>query len=363
MKIKEVLCALEQFAPLPLQDGYDNSGLQIGLTDAEVTGALLCLDVTEKVIDEAIDNNCNVIISHHPLIFKPNKSITGANYIERCIIKAIKNDIVIYAAHTNLDNVRGGVSYKMANKLNLHNVKTLIPQKEGLVKIAVYTPHEYVDTVRQELFRVGCGNIGDYSSCSYNISGEGTFCAKEGSNPFCGNIGELHTEKERKIEVVSPKYLMNKVVSAIKRVHPYEEPAFDIYELKNSNEFVGAGIIGELSTPMTKYDFLSYVKQVFSLTSIRYNDTTKEHIKKVALCGGSGSFIIDKAISKDADCIITADIKYHDYFGREQVLIADIGHYESEQYTIELLKEIIEHSAKGVRILTTKVNTNPIKYL
>lgn len=363
MKIKEVLCALEQFAPLPLQDGYDNSGLQIGLTDAELTGALLCLDVTEKIIDEAIENNCNVIISHHPLIFKPNKSITGANYIERCIIKAIKNDIVIYAAHTNLDNVRGGVSYKMAQKLNLHNVETLIPQTDGLVKLAVYTPQEYVDVVRQELFRVGCGNIGNYSSCSYNICGEGTFCAEEGSNPFCGSIGELHTEKEIKVEVILPKYLTNKAVSAIKRVHPYEEPAFDIYQLKNINDSVGAGVIGYLSTPMEKEEFLLYVKQVFSLSSIRYNNTEREHIKKVALCGGSGSFIIDKAISDDADCVITADIKYHDYFGREKVLIADIGHYESEQYTIDLLKEIIEHSVQGVKILTTKLNTNPIKYL
>ena len=233
MKIKQIVSALERFAPLPLQDGFDNAGLQIGLTEAEATGALLCLDVTEAVLDEAIALGYNLIISHHPLIFKGYKSITGKDYVERCILKAIKNDIVIYSAHTNLDNAQGGVNYKIAEKIGLKNLKVLEPKENNLVKLVTFVPYAQADAVREALFAAGCGNIGDYDSCSYNLKGEGTFRAKEGTHPFCGIIGELHHEEEVRIETILPSFKKAETIKALLAAHPYEEPAFDIYPLLN----------------------------------------------------------------------------------------------------------------------------------
>ncbi|MDE6986029.1 MAG: Nif3-like dinuclear metal center hexameric protein, partial [Bacteroides acidifaciens] len=229
MKIKEIVSALERFAPLPLQDGFDNAGLQIGLTEAEATGALLCLDVTEAVLDEAIALGYNLVISHHPLIFKGYKSITGKDYVERCILKAIKNDIVIYSAHTNLDNAQGGVNYKIAEKIGLKNLKVLEPKENSLVKLVTFVPNAQADAVREALFAAGCGSIGNYDSCSYNLKGEGTFRANEGAHPFCGTVGELHREDEVRIETILPVYKKAEVVKALLSVHPYEEPAFDLY--------------------------------------------------------------------------------------------------------------------------------------
>ena len=234
MKIKEIVSALERFAPLPLQDGFDNAGLQIGLTDAETTGALLCLDVTEAVLDEAIASGCNLIISHHPLIFKGYKSITGKDYVERCILKAIKNDIVIYSAHTNLDNAPGGVNFKIAEKIGLKNVRILDPKESSLIKLVTFVPSAQAEEVRNALFTAGCGCIGNYDSCSYNTEGEGTFRAQEGSHPFCGTVGELHHETEVRIETILPEYKKGEVIRALLSKHPYEEPAYDLYPLHNS---------------------------------------------------------------------------------------------------------------------------------
>ena len=244
MKIKEIVSALERFAPLPLQDGFDNAGLQLGLTDAEATGALLCLDVTEAVLDEAIALGFNLVIAHHPLIFKGYKSITGRDYVERCILKAIKNDLVIYAAHTNLDNAPGGVNFKIAEKIGLKNVRVLEAKENALVKLVTFVPSAQAEEVRKALFSAGCGCIGNYDSCSYNQEGEGTFRAQEGTHPFCGKTGELHTEKEVRIETVLPAYRKAGAVKALIAAHPYEEPAFDIYPLQNTWSQAGAGVIG-----------------------------------------------------------------------------------------------------------------------
>ena len=252
MKIKEIVSALERFAPLPLQDGFDNAGLQIGLTDAETTGALLCLDVTEAVLDEAIALGYNLVISHHPLIFKGYKSITGKDYVERCILKAIKNDIVIYSAHTNLDNAQGGVNYKIAEKIGLKNLKVLEPKENSLIKLVTFVPDAQADSVREVLFAAGCGNIGNYDSCSYSLKGEGTFRAKEGTHPFCGTIGELHHENEVRIETILPIYKKAEVIKALLSVHPYEEPAFDLYPLQNDWLQAGSGIVGELDESETE---------------------------------------------------------------------------------------------------------------
>lgn len=364
MKIKEIVGALERFAPLPLQDGFDNAGLQIGLTDVEATGALLCLDVTEAVLDEAITLGYNLVISHHPLIFKGYKSITGKDYVERCILKAIKNEIVIYSAHTNLDNVMGGVNYKIAEKIGLHNVNILSGREESLLKLVTFVPSEHIEKVRSALFKAGCGDIGNYDSCSYIVEGQGTFRAGEGTNPYCGKIGELHSEPEIRLETILPSFKMNEVIKALIQVHPYEEPAFDFYPVKNVWSQAGSGIIGHLKEPMTELEFLKLVKKTFEVGCVKHNKLSGKLIEKVALCGGAGAFLIPKAIAKGADVFITGEIRYHEYFGHENnILLAEIGHYESEQYTKEILYSIIENTFPNFQIQISKVNTNPIKYL
>ena len=364
MKIKEIVSALERFAPLPLQDGFDNAGLQIGLTDAEATGALLCLDVTEAVLDEAIALGFNLVIAHHPLIFKGYKSITGRDYVERCILKAIKNDLVIYAAHTNLDNAPGGVNFKIAEKIGLKNVRVLEAKENALVKLVTFVPSAQAEEVRKALFSAGCGCIGNYDSCSYNQEGEGTFRAQEGTHPFCGKTGELHTEKEVRIETVLPAYRKAGAVKALIAAHPYEEPAFDIYPLQNTWSQAGAGVIGELEAPETESEFLKRIKKIFEVECLRHNKLTGREIQTVALCGGAGAFLMPLAIRNRADVFITGEIKYHDYFGHESdILLAEIGHYESEQYTKDIFYTIIRDLFPNFAVQLTKVNTNPIKYM
>lgn len=364
MKIKEIVSALERFAPLPLQDGFDNAGLQIGLTDAEATGALLCLDVTEAVLDEAIALGYNLVISHHPLIFKGYKSITGKDYVERCILKAIKNDLVIYAAHTNLDNAAGGVNFKIAEKIGLKNVRVLEAKENALLKLVTFVPTAQADEVRKALFAAGCGCIGNYDSCSYNIEGEGTFRAGDGTRPFCGKVGELHTEREVRIETVLPAHKKAEAIKALLSKHPYEEPAFDLYPLQNSWKQAGAGIIGELEKPETELEFLKRIKKLFEVGCLRHNKLIGREIQTVALCGGAGAFLMPLAISNRADVFITGEIKYHDYFGHDtDILLAEIGHYESEQYTKEIFYTIIRDLFPNFAVQLTQVNTNPIKYM
>ena len=364
MKIKEIVSALERFAPLPLQDGFDNAGLQVGLTEAEATGALLCLDVTEAVVDEAVMLGYNLIISHHPLIFKGYKSIIGRDYIERCVLKAIKNDIVIYSAHTNLDNAPGGVNYKIAEKIGLKNVRILDPKEEYLLKFVTFVPDAQADRVRKALFEAGCGCIGNYDSCSYNLEGEGTFRAQRGTSPFCGEIGELHKESEVRIETILPAFKKAAVIKALLATHPYEEPAFDFYPLKNTWTQVGSGVVGELEEPEAELDFLKRIKKTFEVGCLRHTRLSGRLIQKVALCGGAGAFLLPRAIRAGADVFITGEIKYHDYFGHEgDILMAEIGHYESEQFTKEIFYEILTKKISKFAVQFSEINTNPIKYL
>ena len=349
------------FAPLPLQDGFDNAGLQIGLTEAEVAGVLLCLDVTEAVVDEAVALGCNLIVSHHPLIFSPLKRITGSNYVERCVIKALANGIAIYSAHTNIDNAPGGVNYRIAEKLGLQNVRILVPKEDALLKLAVYVPVSATDAVRNALFEAGCGNIGNYDSCSYNVEGFGTFKANEGCNPFCGEVGELHREEEVRIETVLPAYLKNNVVAALLKAHPYEEPAYDIYPLKNSWSSVGGGVIGELPAECDELELLQCVKERFAVGCVRHTPLLGKAVKRVALCGGAGGSFAGAAMAAGADVYITGEARYHDLFSYTgKMLVAVIGHYESEQYTMDIFKEIILGACPGIRVVTTTVNTNPL---
>jgi dinuclear metal center YbgI/SA1388 family protein len=364
MKLKEITTYLEHIAPIAYQESYDNAGLICGNESMEITAALICLDSTEAVLDEAISMGCNLIIAHHPIVFTGLKKFNGKNYVERVIIKAIKNDIAIYAAHTNLDNAWQGVNAKIAEKLQLKNYSLLSPQKNGLKKLVTLCPEEHADSVRNALFVSGGGRIGEYEQCSFNTNGIGTFKPSAGAKPFVGEIGKLREEKETKIELIYPAYLEHKIVNALLKTHPYEEVAYDLISLTNGNRWVGAGIVGELSEEIDELSFLKQLKITMKAESIRYTALRGKKVKKIAICGGAGSFLLQNAIKSEADVFVTADFKYHQYFDAEnQIVIADIGHYESEQFTIELFYELLNKKFSTFAIHLTKINTNPIKYI
>ena len=363
MKIKEITNYLESVAPLHYQESYDNAGLLVGDANREIDAALITLDCTEEVVEEAIENNCNLIIAHHPIIFSGLKKITGQNYVERTIIKAIKNDIAIYAIHTNLDNIKTGVSAKIAEILGVKNCKILSPKKDLLRQLVVYCPTSDAEKVRVALFDAGAGSIGNYDECSFSAKGEGTFRANEGCDPHIGNIGERHTEKEEKIEVIFPKYKENTIISALKQAHPYEQVAYQIYILDNIYENVGAGIVGELAQKVDTNQFLEMLKTKMQSDCIRHTKLVKNQIKRVAICGGSGSFLLSNAICEKADIFITADFKYHEFFdGENDIIIADIGHFESEQFTKDLIYDLLSKKFSKFAVRLSKVNTNPINY-
>jgi len=364
MKARHIAQVLEEIAPLALQEDFDNSGFQTGNPDKEITSALLCLDVTEEVVDEAISSNCEMIISHHPLIFSGLKSVTGASYIERCVIKACKNDLVIYSAHTNVDNAWGGVSFKMAQKIGLTDIKVLSGQRNRLLKLSTFVPSKQADVVRQALWDAGAGHIGNYDACSFNVSGNGTFRAGEGTDPFCGKKGEIHTEPEVKIEVILPAYQKNAVLNALLSVHPYEEPAYDFFRSDNVWEKCGSGAIGHLPEPEEEVRFLERIKNIFSIPCIKHSPLTGKKIQTVALCGGSGAFLLPEARTRKADVFLSGDLKYHDFFSSDnRLLIADMGHYESEQFTKEIYYDVITKKFPNFAVRFSNVNTNPINYL
>ncbi len=364
MKIKEVTYELERIAPLSLQESYDNAGLLVGNSDAEISKILISLDVTEKVIEEALSKGCNLIISHHPVIFKGLKRITGGTYVERIVASAIKNDIALYAIHTNLDNVDQGVNSILCDKLDLINKEILSPQKELLRKLVVFCPVGYADKVREAVFAAGAGKIGNYDSCSYNGKGTGSFRGSEDTSPFIGEKGKLHFEEEIRIETIFPIYLEREIISALIEAHPYEEVAYDIYSLENKFLSVGAGMTGELGTEVDEIEFLNKVKKVTGVGCIRHTKLTGQKIKKVAVCGGSGSFLIGDAIRSGADIFLTGDIKYHEFFDAdEKLVIADIGHYESEQFAKDLIYSVLIKKFPNFAVLISEMNTNVVNYL
>ena len=364
MKLHEILSLFNSFAPFSLQESYDNSGLQTGFPEMEIAGVLICLDVTEEVVDEAINNSANLIISHHPVIFSGIKRLTGDSFVERILLKAIKNDIAILSVHTNADSVKDGVNARISDKIGLKNRKILKPLTDNLVKLAVYVPLDYSEKVRQSIFEAGAGVIGDYDCCSYNVQGKGTFRASLSAKPFVGEPGNIHTEDEVRIETILPKFLTSKVVRAVLENHPYEEVAYDLYPLLNSNPSLGMGMIGELDVALSETDFLLRLKGSFNCTCIRHTGLTQKVIRKVAVCGGSGSFLLKDAIAMGADAFVSADFKYHQFFeGEDKILIADIGHYESEQFTKELFYELVTKKFPKFAVHLSEVNTNPINYL
>mgnify|MGYP001430472753 CR=1 FL=1 len=364
MKLQHIINLLSELAPPSLQESYDNSGLIVGDANMSVTGILVSLDATEEVVDEAIAKNCNVVVAHHPIVFKGLKKINGKNYVERTVIKAIKNDVAIYAIHTNLDNVlEGGVNQKIGSKLGLKDVQVLSKKSGTVVKLAVYVPSTHIAEVQNALFDAGAGHIGDYDECSFVSNGTGSFKAGERAKPFVGETGERHLEPEAKLEVVVPKHLQNKVVNAMLKVHPYEEVAFDLHPLENKSLHVGAGLIGRLEKELPPDAFLSMLRKQLNTPVVRYTKSNKKSISTVALCGGSGSFLIHAAKGAGADAYVTGDVKYHEFFdGEKDMMICDVGHFESEQFTIELLRDFLSEKIPNFAILFTETDTNPVNY-
>ena len=362
--IGDIARRIENFAPLSYQEKYDNCGLQTGNPQAEVTGILLTTDVTEGVINEAIAKGCNMIVSHHPLIFQGLKHITGRSYVERCVAMAIKHDIAIYAAHTNADKVKNGVSHKMAQKLGLKDIALLAPEEEDVFKLVTFVPHSHTETVAQALYAAGAGTIGNYDKCSYRSTGQGTFRATDGCNPFCGHIDEYHTEAEDRLEVILRSQDRREVTEALKKAHPYEEPAFDLFRSHIGYAPAGLGVVGTIDKETDETTFLKKVKETFGCGCVRHTALLNRPVKKVALCGGSGIEFLPQAIATGADVYVTADVKYHQFFDADgHILIADIGHYESEQFTKEIFYDVIYEKSDNFVIHYSEFKTNPVNYL
>lgn len=363
IRITNVIKHLESIAPLAYQESYDNAGLIVGDASAVVSGVLIALDCIEAVIDEAIAKNCNLVVAHHPIIFRGLKKLNGKNYIERTVIKAIKNDIAIYAIHTNLDNISGGVSTFIAEKLNLQNVRILATKVGLLSKLVSFIPKDHTQNVLNALYEAGVGQIGNYDHCSFSVNGKGTFRPNSNASPFIGQTNIDKTVHEDRIEVIFPSYLEHKVVATLQNTHPYEEVAFYVSALNNQNQEVGAGAIGSLPEPILTTDFLKFLKSQFQLSVIKHTAIIKKEIHTVAVCGGSGGFLLNDAIRAKADVFITADYKYHDFFDADnQIIICDIGHYESEVCTKELLHKILSKKFITFASILSETNTNPVLY-
>lgn len=364
MILNELITILQKTAPLLLQESYDNSGLLIGSRNNKINKALICLDVTEAVVDEAISCNCDVIIAHHPIIFKGLKKITGDNSIERIVKSTIKNDISVYAIHTNLDNVLDGVNGILAKKLGLINTRILQPGIGKMFKVVTFCPTNDSKSVQEAMFKNGAGEIGNYSSCSYLSEGTGTFMPLDGSHPHVGIKGELHNEPEIKIESVVAEHNLNKTINALIKAHPYEVPAYDVIPLHNSNPEIGAGIIGELPESMEITSYLKKVKNTLNCEYIKHNKLIKHHVKRVAICGGSGSSLIDAAARNNADVFITGDIKYHDFFEHTgKMTLADAGHFETEHPVKELIYALLKENFPNFALQISKSNANPVSFL
>ena len=364
LKVRDITRVLEVWAPPILQESYDNSGLLVGDLDAKVTKVLVSLDCTEDVVAEAVREGAEMIVSHHPIIFSGLKRLTGRNYVERTILMAIKSGIALYAIHTNLDNVDSGVNRELATALGCvpETLKILRPKDGTLHQVTVYCPHEEAEDVRNAMFKAGAGNIGDYNKVSFNIKGEGTFTPGEGANPFVGEVGKGHVESETKIEMLVESWLSKAVIDSAKKAHPYEQMAYYISPLLNKEDNIGAGMIGVLPNPVKWEEFLDSAKDVLNATHIKHTKAPNELVSKIAVCGGSGSFLLCDAISKKADVFLTSDFKYHEYFDADgKILIADVGHYESEWRTSALIANVIKQKFTKFAVRLTTVNTNPVQ--
>lgn len=363
MLIAEVIEHLEDFAPVATAEDFDNVGLLVGDLQTPLTGILITLDTLEEVVDEAIEKNCNLIVSFHPIIFSGLKKITGKDYVQRTVIKAIQNKIAIYALHTALDNHHEGVNKMISDRLRLANTQILIPTKDKIKKLTTYVPLKNADELRNKLFAAGAGAIGNYDHCSFNIEGKGSFKPNENANPTIGKKGEIHFEEEVQLGMVFPSHLETRILTTLVASHPYEEVAYEVSTLNNAHQNQGMGMTGELNEAMKEEDFLELVKTTFNTGCIRHSALLGKPVKKIAVLGGSGSFAIENAKRSGADFFITADLKYHDFYKAEgKLVLADIGHYESEQYTKELIHSYLSKKISNFALILANTKTNPIKY-
>ena len=364
MKLKELVSFLDTAIPVSFQESYDNSGLQLGDPETDISRALLTLEINARVMDEAIRENCDVIISHHPLIFDGLKKITGRTTTEKLVRTALQKGIAVYSAHTNLDAVQGGVSWRLAGKLQLSGIRVLSPLSHRVMKLVTFVPTDHSTAVRDAVFSAGAGVIGKYDNCSFSLEGKGSFRAGEGSNPFRGETGSVHSEDEVRFETIFYSHLKDKVLRALMDSHPYEEVAYDLYLLENENIDAGLGCVGNLSQELEENKFLGFVAETLEAQGLRYSELTGRKIKKVALCGGSGAFLLKEAISSGADAFITADIKYHTFQeAAGRILLVDAGHYESEKFSAEILYDLIIKKFPTFALRFSEINTNPINYL
>ena len=364
MIIKDITDYLEELAPLNYAEDFDNVGLLIGNYSDSVTGVLVTLDTLEKTVEEAITKKCNLIVSFHPIIFGGIKKLNGNSYVERVVLKAIQNDIAIYATHTALDNSKNGVSAKISEVLGLKNNKILLPKKGILKKLTTFVPIENAEKLRNALFNAGAGNIGNYDRCSFNIDGEGTYRGNQNSNPSIGKKGENHTENETQISVLYESKNETTILASLQKNHPYEEISYDLLTIENVHQNIGMGMIGDLPTEMEENEFLLFLKEKMKTACIRHSNLINKKIKKVALLGGSGSFAISDAIKAGADAYVSADFKYHEFFKAEnKIILADIGHYESEQFTKNLLVDYLTKKFSNFAIVLSEESTNPIYYI
>ena len=363
MIVKEVIDVLEELAPLAHAEDFDNVGLLVGSTNTEVSGILVTLDTLENVVDEAIAKNYNLIVSFHPIIFSGLKKLTGASYVERVVIKAIQHNIAIYSMHTALDNALEGVNAKICEVLGLTNTKILISKKNTIKKLTTYVPKDDAEKLKESLFAAGAGNIGNYSNCSFTVDGTGSYKAGDNANPTKGKIGQTHYEKETQISITYHKANESKVLKALFKNHPYEEVAYETLTLENTDQNIGMGMVGELEHPMDELDFLKWVKEKMNASCIRHSQLLGKKIKRVAVLGGSGSFAIAAAKDARTDIFITADVKYHQFYEAEnKIIVADIGHYETEQFTKNLLVDYLTKKIPNFAISLSESITNPIKY-
>ena len=363
VKIRELLNYIEEIAPLALQESYDNSGLLTGDPDADINSCIITIDVTEEVVEEAIRKKAGLVIAHHPIIFNGLKRLTGRNYVERTIIKAIKNDVAIYAAHTNFDNYSSGVNAKICEKLNLKDCRILEPLSGNLKKLVTFIPVDFFEQVSKAVFDAGAGQIGNYDYCGYNSEGKGSFRGGENTNPFVGEKGQVHFENEIRFETIYPAWLQSKIIRALTENHPYEEVAYDIYPFENIFHNAGMGMIGYLPLPVSEINFMQTLKTTFECKYLRHTALNSKSVQKVAVCGGAGSYLLTRAIETGADIFVTSDMKYHQFFDADRrIVIADIGHYESEQFTKELFYDLLIKKFHTFAVHLSEVNTNPVFY-
>ncbi len=363
MIVKEVTDILEELAPLDYAESFDNVGLLVGNAQTEVTGILVTLDTLENVVDEAISKKCNLIISFHPIIFSGLKKLTGATYVERVVLKAVQHQITIYSMHTALDNSSKGVNAKICEVLGLERPKILIPQKSTIKKLTTYIPRDNANALKEELFKAGAGNIGNYSNCSFTVEGIGSYMPGAQTNPTKGRIGKTHFEEETQIHMTYPKANERSILKALFKHHPYEEVAYEISTLENTHQKIGMGMVGELANAMDETQFLQLLKDKMKLSVIRHSRLLGKKIKRVAVLGGSGAFAISAARAANADIFVSSDIKYHEFYQAEdEMIIADIGHYETEQFTKDLLVEYLTKKIPNFAISLSESITNPIKY-